>query len=111
MIDSEGLWLWYRACYHREPRQLSLDGQGSISGGVKIFFFVPQRPDRLWSQPNFLYNGYRGLFPWGVKRPGRETDHSPLSSAETKKGGVLPPLTHIPKCSQEPATSPYPGPD
>jgi hypothetical protein len=28
----------------------------------------------------------------GVKRQGRETDHSPPSSAEVKKGGAIPPL-------------------
>jgi hypothetical protein len=32
-----------------------------------------------------LSNGYQGLFPWGVKRPGREADHSPPSSAEVKE--------------------------
>jgi hypothetical protein len=25
----------------------------------------PSRPDRLWSPPNFLHNGYRVLFPRG----------------------------------------------
>jgi hypothetical protein len=39
---------------------------------------------------NLLYNnhmgscGYRGLFPPGVKRLGREADHSPPTSAEVK---------------------------
>jgi hypothetical protein len=28
----------------------------------------------------------------GVKRPGREADHSPPSSAEVKKSGAIPPL-------------------
>jgi hypothetical protein len=39
-------------------------------------------PDRLWGPPNFLYNGYRGPFPGGKARPGRDADHSPPSSAE-----------------------------
>jgi hypothetical protein len=30
------------------------------------------------------YNGYRGSFPRGKARPGRDTDHSPPSSAEFK---------------------------
>jgi hypothetical protein len=30
----------------------------------------------------------------GVKRPGREADHSPPSSAEVKNSGVVPPLPH-----------------
>jgi hypothetical protein len=32
--------------------------------------------------------------PPGVKRQGRETDHSPLSSPEVKNGGAIPPLPH-----------------
>jgi hypothetical protein len=28
---------------------------------------------------------YQGLFLWGVKRPGREADHSPLSRAKVKQ--------------------------
>jgi hypothetical protein len=39
--------------------------------------------------------GARGVFP-GVKRPGREADHSPPSNAEVKNGGAIPPLSHMP---------------
>jgi hypothetical protein len=38
--------------------------------------------------------GTRGSFPGGVKRPGRESDHSLPSSAEVKNGGAIPPLPH-----------------
>jgi hypothetical protein len=38
--------------------------------------------------------GTGGSFP-GVKWQGREADHSPPSSAEVKKGGAIPPLTHM----------------
>jgi hypothetical protein len=31
----------------------------------------------------------------GIKRPGREADHSPPSSAEVKNGGAIPPLPHV----------------
>jgi hypothetical protein len=31
----------------------------------------------------------------GVKRPGREPDHSPPSSAEVKNGGAIPPFPHM----------------
>jgi hypothetical protein len=43
----------------------------------------PTRPDRLWDPPILLYNGYRGSFQ-GLKRPGREVNHPPPSSAAVK---------------------------
>jgi len=33
---------------------------------------------------SILSDGYQGLFPWGLKRPGREADHSVPSSTEVK---------------------------
>jgi hypothetical protein len=45
----------------------------------------PCRPDRLWGQPSLLSNGYQGLLPPEVKRPGREADQSLPTSAEVKK--------------------------
>jgi hypothetical protein len=45
----------------------------------------PRRQDRLWDPPNLLSNGYRRALSSGVKRLGRETDHSPPTSAEAKK--------------------------
>jgi hypothetical protein len=52
-----------------------------LTVGSRIFT-SPCRPDRLWGPPNLLHNGYRGP---GVKRPGREADHSHQTSAEVKK--------------------------
>jgi hypothetical protein len=58
--------------------------------GVRVpvgsrILYSPRRPDRLWGLPSFLSSGYRRLFPGGVKRPGREADNSPPTSAEVKK--------------------------
>jgi hypothetical protein len=55
--------------------------------GASIFT-SPYHPDWLWVSPNLLSNEYWGLFPLGVKRPGREADHSPPTSAEIKKTWV-----------------------
>jgi hypothetical protein len=58
-------------------------GGSSPAKGWKIFT-TPPRPDRLWgaTQPPIHW------IPWfrslGVKRPGREADHLPPSSAEFK---------------------------
>jgi hypothetical protein len=54
-------------------------------------FSSPRRPDRLWSPPNLLSNGYRG-----VKRPKRETDHSPTANVEVKKMWIYTSLPHTP---------------
>jgi hypothetical protein len=48
---------------------------GSSRGRVWEFFSSPPRPDRIQTHPV----GIRG-----VKRPGREADHTPPSSAEVK---------------------------
>jgi hypothetical protein len=68
-----------------------LDDRGSIFGRGQRFFLSPQRPDQFWDPSNLLQSGYRGA-PTGVKCPGREADHSLLSSAEVKNGRVIPPL-------------------
>jgi hypothetical protein len=70
-----------------------VDGRGSIPSRGK-FFFSPQLPDRLWGPPSLLYNGSQQFFSRGVKRPVREADHSPQSSAGVKNGRAIPPLSH-----------------
>jgi hypothetical protein len=46
-----------------------LDDRGSRvrfpGGGGWEFFSSPPRPERLWSPPSLLSNGYQGLFPGG----------------------------------------------
>jgi hypothetical protein len=45
--------------------------------------------------PTSYLMGTRVISP-GVKRPGREADHSPLASAKVKKCGSIHPLPHAP---------------
>jgi hypothetical protein len=49
--------------------------------GARIF---SSRPDRLWVHPTYPM-GTGGSFARGVKRQGRQADHSPRTSAEVKK--------------------------
>jgi hypothetical protein len=58
--------------------------------GSRIFS-SPCRPDRLWGSPNLLSNGYRRLFPPGVKRPGREVDNWSPACTEVKKMWICTP--------------------
>jgi hypothetical protein len=74
--DSVGIALGYGLDYRSSRVRFP-------AGAVK-FFSSPPRPERLWGTPSLLSNGYQGL-SLGVKRPGREADHSPPSSAEVKE--------------------------
>jgi hypothetical protein len=71
------------------------DSWGSNPSRDKRLFSSPQRSDGLWGPPSFLSNGYCELFPRGMNRPERETDHLPPSSAEVKNGSVIPPLPNV----------------
>jgi hypothetical protein len=61
----------------RSGNRISVDG--------KIFRI---RPDRLWGPPSLPYNVYRVSLP-GIKRPGRDVEHPPPSSAEIKERAQL----------------------
>jgi hypothetical protein len=71
-----------------------LDGRGSILGKIKRLIFTESREALGPTQPPIQW------VPWaispGVKRPGREADHSPPSSAEVKNSGATSPLPHTP---------------
>jgi hypothetical protein len=54
--------------------------------GEQRWIFSQPRPDRQWGTFSLPSNGYGRLFPQGIKRPEREDDHSPPSSAEVKNG-------------------------
>jgi hypothetical protein len=65
----------------------------AVLSGVSEIFCT--HPDRSWSSPSPLYNGYRFCLP-GVKRPGHGVYHLPSSSAEVKERVEL--HLHFPLC-------------
>jgi hypothetical protein len=59
-----------------------LNDRSSILDRSRVHFLFDISSSRVWGPPSLLSNGYRGLFLRGVKRSGREADHSPPPSAE-----------------------------
>jgi hypothetical protein len=60
-----------------------MTGGSGPDRGWEFFSSLPY-PYQLWGPPSLLSNGYEGLLPLGVKRPGSDADHSPPSSTEVK---------------------------
>jgi hypothetical protein len=70
-------------------------GQGSITGrGKEIFLYTTASRPALGPTLLSIQWVLGIIFP-GVKRPGREADHSPPFSAEVKNVGALLPLPHV----------------
>jgi hypothetical protein len=67
-------------------------GRGSIPGTAR-FFLLHSVQTGSGAHPASNSVGTGGSY-LGVKRPGREADHSPSSSVEVKNGGAIPPLPH-----------------
>jgi hypothetical protein len=62
------------------------------SGGKYFLFSIASRP-ALGSNQS-LIQWVLGAVSSGIKRPGRESDHSPPSSEEVNNGGAVSPLPH-----------------
>jgi hypothetical protein len=87
-----------RLCFCRFVR---VSRDGSLVGRPRFYsqqsqeeLFSPQWPDRHWDRAMLLTEGYWGLFPRGIKRSGREADHSPPSIVKSKNGRAIPELPH-----------------
>jgi hypothetical protein len=65
---------------------------GAIPGRGKIF---------VYSKASRPVPGLPAAFSQGVKRPGREADHSRPSTAEVKNGGAIPPHPHTFSCRRD----------
>jgi hypothetical protein len=59
-------------------------GRVQVLVGSRIFS-SPNHPDWFWGPPSLLSMWVLGALTPGVKRPEREADHSPPTSAEVKK--------------------------
>jgi hypothetical protein len=71
-----------------------LDGPGSIPVSGKIFLFsTASRPTLGPTQP--LIQWATGALSPGIKRQGREPDHSPPSTAKVMNGGYIAPSLHM----------------
>jgi hypothetical protein len=78
--DSTFNILWLATSY-------GLEGRGSVPGRGKIFLFsIASSPVLGPTQPTIQWVS-RSLSS-GLKRPGREADHSPPSTAEVKNGAA-----------------------
>jgi hypothetical protein len=78
------------------PTGYRLDDQGvgvRVSVGASILI-SPCRPDRLWGSPSLLSDALPGALSPGVKRPGREADHSPSTVLRSRKRGFIHLLPH-----------------
>jgi hypothetical protein len=82
----------------------SLDGSvGIVTGWTSGARFTPgaeifssaQCRDRLWGPNKPPIKWVLAILTSEVKRPGRQSDHSPPFNAEVKNGGNIPPLLPI----------------
>jgi hypothetical protein len=69
--------LGYRSGYNDSLRTGGSGIESRWRQGFPHFLYRP------WGQSGLLYNGYRIIT--GVRRPGRDVDHLPPSSAEVKE--------------------------
>ena len=63
---------------------LGTDEKWFVARQEQEIFSSAKRTDRRYSLPNLRFIGTGGFWPV-LKRPGREDDHSPPSSAEVNK--------------------------
>jgi len=59
---------------------------------ARDFFLLPEHPERLCSPPTVLFNGYQGVIPPGLRRPGCEANYPFLLMINLKKKAAMPAL-------------------
>jgi hypothetical protein len=78
-------------------RVYRLEGRGILvrfSAGARDFSVLHSVHTGSGDHPASYRVGAGALYP-GVKRPGREADHSPSPSDEVENGGSIPPLPNV----------------
>jgi hypothetical protein len=85
---------------HWVPRYLSQHTMGQEVYGASLgthmrFASSPEPPDNHWSTASPVSSSHRSPFP-DVKRPGRDSDHSPSTTAEVKNKWSYNPKPHTP---------------
>jgi hypothetical protein len=77
---------WYRkAHFPQQPGYFSrYEVRAMCSMTAEYWFESPKRPDPFWGPLRLLFNGHRGTFLSGIKRPRVENDHISPSAAEFK---------------------------
>jgi len=91
------MWAWQLSRY--SDWQRAGRSRDRIPVGDEIFRTYPDRP---WGPTSILYNGYR-VFTGGKKRPGRDANPLPSSSAVVKKQQSY---TYIPGMGRTACTEP-----
>jgi hypothetical protein len=74
----------------RVSMRAGMSGLNSWLGQETFLYSTVSRPTLGPTQSPIKW--VSGAFPPGMKRPGHEADHSPLSNAEFKNGVAIPPL-------------------
>jgi hypothetical protein len=69
--------------------------RASIPRRDRRFISSPKLPYRLCCPSSFLFRAHLGLSLRGIKRPQRETEHSPHVMLQLRMNGVTPPLPLI----------------
>jgi len=70
---------WQRRLLARSPS----NHISNSNNPTDFFVSSPNNPKHRWDPPSLLFNGHRRLFFQEWKRPGSDTDPSPLSSVES----------------------------
>jgi hypothetical protein len=86
-LDNVAVWRLATCC--------TTKSRSSSTGGGKNFLFTTWCIPVVWSTQSPM-QWVRGTAPSGIKRQGREADHSPLASVEVKKRGSIRPLSLTP---------------